>query len=265
MSGPAPISVTQLFVAASLLLCNAGLSWWLSLGLGKRLLVAGLRTLVQLSLLGYLLVPIFRLAHPALTLGLALVMVVLATFEGLRRLHFHYRGSRLDGFIALVVAAAVTTFLGTQFVLSIEPWWQPRYLIPLLGMILGNALTGISLGLDRCLSQLHDQRSSVEAALCLGATRWEAGLPIVTDSLRTGLIPILNSMSVVGLVTIPGMMTGQLLGGTPPWLAARYQIVIMFLIAGATAIGVGIAVLIAVRRLFDDQHRLRSDHLLRVE
>ncbi len=265
MSGPAPIGSTQLAVAAALILLNAGLSWWLSLGLGKRLVVASIRTVLQLSLLGYLLVPIFEFAHPWLTVSLGLLMIALASVEGLRRVHFRYDRARLDSFVALFVAAVATTFIGTRFIVNVEPWWQPRYLIPLLGMILGNALTGISLGLDRCLGQLHEQKSSVEAALCLGATRWEAALPIVTDALRTGMIPILNSMSAVGLITIPGMMTGQLLGGTPPGLAARYQIVIMFLIAGATAIGVGISVLLSVRHLFDDQHRLLSERLERAK
>lgn len=256
MTGPAPISVGQLAIAAMLLVCNAGLSWVLSLGLGKRLLVAAARTLVQLSLLGFVLVPIFEAHDPALTLGLGLVMIVLASAEGLKRVRLRYTGARLDSFVALFVAAVVTTIAGTHVVIGIDPWWEPRYLIPLLGMILGNALSGISLGLDRCLEQIRAQRSVIEASLALGATRWEAGRPVVVDALRTGMIPILNSMSVVGLVTIPGMMTGQLLGGTPPWLAARYQIVIMFLIASATAIGVFLAVAFGVRRLFDADHRL---------
>lgn len=261
MTGPVPISVSQLLIAASLLLVNAALSWWLSLGLGWRLLVAAARTLVQLSLLGLVLVPIFELAHVGLTLAVALTMIALASFEGLRRVRFRYSGARTDSFIALLLAASVTTWLGTRLVIAVEPWWEPRYLIPLLGMILGNALTGISLGLDRCLSQFKNDAAQIEATLALGATSWEAARPVVVDALRTGLVPILNSMSVVGLVTIPGMMTGQLLGGTPPAIAARYQIVIMFLIASATAIGVSVAVLLSVRRLFDADHRLCSDEL----
>jgi putative ABC transport system permease protein len=261
MTGPEPIALGSLAVAASLILINALISVLMSLGLGRRLLVASLRTLVQLSLLGYLLVPIFAANHPGLSLGLAFLMVVVASWEGLRRVSLRYRGIQTDSFLALLIAASVSTFVGTRLVIQLDPFWQPRYLIPLTGMILGNALTGISLGLDRCLTQMRQRAALIEALLALGASPREASLDTVRDALRTGLIPITNSMSVVGLVTIPGMMTGQLLGGVSPATAARYQIVIMFLIAAATAIGVTIVVLLSVRRLFDDTDRLRLDLL----
>ena len=124
-------------------------------------------------------------------------------------------------------------------------------------MILGNALTGVSLGLDKMLGSLDEGRGRVELRLALGATAWEASRPEAAEAIRTGMIPILNAMSAVGLITIPGMMTGQILGGTPPVLAPRYQIMIMFLIAGAVALGVGVAVLLTVRACFDEAHRLR--------
>jgi putative ABC transport system permease protein len=130
-------------------------------------------------------------------------------------------------------------------------------------MILGNALTGVSLGLDRALGQLDEERDRIEGLLALGATWWEASRPVAADAVRTGMIPIINSMSVVGLVTIPGMMTGQILGGTSPVLAARYQILIMFLIAGAVALGTGTTVIAAVRAMFDADHRLRVDRFTR--
>ena len=99
--------------------------------------------------------------------------------------------------------------------------------------------------------------------LARGATWWEASRPVAAEAIRSGMIPILNSMSVVGLVSIPGMMTGQILGGTDPVLASRYQILILFLIAAATALGTAAAVLLSVRALFDADHRLRSDRLVR--
>ena len=263
MGEPLPISWWSLSFAALLLLANAGLSLWLSLGLEKKILVAASRAFVQLSLLGYVLVPIFAAENLYLTLAVGLFMIALSAVEGLKRVTLKYRGSRLDGFVALFVAALCTTFIGTRLVVGVQPWWQPRYLIPLLGMVLGNALTGVSLGLDRCLTQLRDRRAYVEALLGCGASPWEAAFEIVADAIRTGMLPILNTLSVVGLVTIPGMMTGQLLGGTPPAEAARYQIMILFLVAGATAIGVALAVLLSLRRLFDDQLRLRTDRLTR--
>lgn len=263
MNGPQPIDAVSLAIAASLLLVNGLLSLWLGLQLERRLLVAALRTAAQLTLLGYVLVPIFRWEHPGLVLALAVLMVALAAREALRRTARGYRGAWWSTFLALVVGASLTAGVGATIVIGVDPWWSPRYLIPLVGMILGNALTGVTLGLDRCLDELDEGRSRVEAWLALGATRWEAARPVAAEALRSGMIPILNSMSVVGLVTIPGMMTGQLLGGTEPDLAARYQILIMFLIAAATATSAALVVLVSLYMLFDDAHRLRGERIQR--
>ena len=225
--------------------------------------VAAVRSVVQLTLLGYILVPVFRWAHPAMVGGIALLMVALASWEAVRRTARAYRGVLGRAFLSLVVGASLTVFIGARLVIGVEPWWAPRYLIPLLGMVLGNGLTGISLGLDRCLAQLDEGRDRVETLLAFGATRWEAARPVAQEAVRTGMVPIINAMSVVGLVSIPGMMTGQILGGTPPDLAARYQILILFMIAAATAMGVVGAVMLSLRALFDDAHRLRVDRIVR--
>ena len=146
-------------------------------------------------------------------------------------------------------------------ILGVEPWYSPQYAIPLLGMMLGNTLNGISLGLDRFGSDLVGQRDQVETLLALGATRWEAAGPQVRQAVRTGMIPILNAMMVVGLVSLPGMMTGQILAGIDPIEAVKYQIIIMFMIASATALGTVSVVLLSYLRLFDHRHRLRRERL----
>ena len=142
---------------------------------------------------------------------------------------------------------------------SLGDWYQPQYAIPLLGIILGNTLNGISVGLKSFTDALHQYRDAIEGQLALGATRWEAAMPVMQDSIRTGMIPILNSMMIVGVVSLPGMMTGQLLSGTEPSSAVKYQIVIMFMIGSATAIGTVGVVLLCFRRLFTQQHQLRQD------
>lgn len=261
MTGPIELTWGSLAIASSLLLVNGALSVWLQLGLERKLAVAALRSAVQLTLLGYVLVPVFRFAHPAVVGAMAALMIALAAREAVRRSSRRYRGVLGNALLSLVVGATITTFVGAKLVIGVEPWWQPRYLIPLLGMVLGNGLTGISLGLDRGLAMLDEGRDTVEALLAVGATRWEAARPVAREAVRTGMVPILNSMSVVGLVSIPGMMTGQILGGTSPEQAARYQILILFLIAAATAMGVVGAVLLSVRALFDDAHRLRVDRI----
>ncbi len=262
MNGPIELTLWDLAAAATLILVNGALSTWLGLGLGKKLIVASLRTVVQLLILGVVLEFVFGLedAWPVLAFGAA--MIGLAARESVRRTSRGWAGAKWASLASLALAAGATTVLATALIIGIEPWWEAQYLLPLLGMILGNGLTGISLGLDRCLQQLDEGAPRIEFALAFGATRWEAARPVAAEAVRTGMIPILNSMSVVGLVTIPGMMTGQILGGVPPGMAARYQILILFLIASATAMGTAGSVLLSIRALFDDQHRLRRERIV---
>jgi putative ABC transport system permease protein len=128
-------------------------------------------------------------------------------------------------------------------------------------MILGNTMTGISLGLHTLSVGLVRERGAVEAQLMLGAPRWQALLPVARTALRSALMPIINSMAATGLVSLPGMMTGQILAGADPEEAVRYQMLIMFLIAGGTGIGAVSAVVGGVYRLTDSRHRLRLDRL----
>lgn len=252
----------DLLIAGALLLVHGGLSVWLQLGLTRRLLIAVARMVVQLLILGYVLVPVFKWAHPLPVLAVCLGMLLMATRAAIKRPSRRWKGMAPTTFFALALGAGFSALVGTTLVIRPDPWWTPRYLIPILGMILGNGLNGISLGLDRCLTLFDERRDRVEALLALGATPWEAARPVVAESVRTGLIPIMNTMTVAGVVSVPGMMTGQILGGTPPGLAARYQIAIICLIAGATAIGVLVAVLASVRGLFDERGRLRPERLL---
>lgn len=264
MTGPVELTLVDLLLATGLVLVNGGLSLWLGLGLERRLLVASARTVVQLLVLGYVLVPVFELESAPLVVALVAVMLVLAGREAVNRTERRFAGMYVSAFAAMALGGLVSAGVGTAVIIGVEPWWEPRYLVPIVGMILGNALTGVSLGLDRCMAQLDEGSLAVETRLAFGATRWEAVRPVVAESLRTGMIPILNAMSAVGLVTIPGMMTGQILGGTPPEQAARYQIVILFLIAAAVALGTTVSVLLCARAMFDGEGRLRKERLRRV-
>jgi putative ABC transport system permease protein len=172
-----------------------------------------------------------------------------------------YDGAYGRAFLTLILTGTITTFAVTELVVGIEPWYRPQYVIPLLGMVLGNGLTGISLCLDRMLDTLDQHRSRVEMELALGATRWEAARDPLSKSVKHGMIPILNSMAVVGIVSIPGMMTGQILQGADPMEAVKYQIVVMFMIAAATSIGCVAIAWLTYRSLFNRRHQLRSEQI----
>jgi putative ABC transport system permease protein len=123
-------------------------------------------------------------------------------------------------------------------------------------MILGNCLNGIALGLDRLLSDLAGQRGRIEALQSLGADPWEASQDLFRDALRAAMIPTINALMVVGIVSLPGMMTGQILAGVDPLLAVKYQIVVMLMLAAGTAVGSLLLLWLAFRRCFDERQRL---------
>lgn len=251
----------QVGLAALLILVNGAISVVLRLGLGRRLLVAAARTTVQLLLVGLVLQWIFALSDWYLVVALMSVMTSIAGFAAVRRTEHRFPGIWLNSIISVWASSWFVTALALFAIVQVEPWFRPQYAIPLLGMILGNTLNGIALGLDRLGSELAAHRDRVEMLLALGATRWEAARLPVGEAVRTGMIPILNAMAVAGLVSLPGMMTGQLLAGVEPVQAVKYQIVIMFLIASGTALGTVGVVLLSYRRLFNEDHQFRYDLL----
>lgn len=255
------LTPTDVALAALLILFAGGASTLFGLGLGKRLLVATVRSTIQLGLLGLVLGWTLSLDKPPLILLIMVGMATLAGIEAARRGKHRAPGLfRLSVGVMLVSSFTVTLF-GTRAVLAVEPWYDPRYLIPVLGMVLGNSLNGIALGLDATLDGFRRNRAQVETLLAHGATRAQAAQPVAREAARVGLVPILNSMAAVGLISIPGMMTGQVLAGAPPAQAALYQLFILFCIAGAVALGTVAAVLGGVRLVFDERDRLRLDRL----
>jgi len=259
------IAWPDLLLAAALLLTNLVLSAVLRLGMGRRLLVASTRMVVQLLLLGLILEWVFESANGPAVLGMGLLMGTVAGVTAARRTSIRFRAAYLDSVLVIVTTAFLVTGVAVLGILRPSPWWDPQYLIPLLGMLLGNALTGISLGLDRFLTGVFRGRARVEGYLALGATRWEAARGEIQESLRVGLIPTVNSMLVMGIVSLPGMMTGQILAGADPADAVRYQIMIMFMIAACVATATFGVTMLAYGRIFSADHRLRSPAELGIE
>ena len=234
----------------------------LRLGLARTLLVASLRTVVQLLLIGLVLQWIFQQQQPLVVLATAVFMTIIAGLSARSRLSHVYPMLWIDTCLAMWLSSWLVTLYGLAFVLNgIEPWYRPQYAVPLLGMILGNALNGISIGLDTMLTFIVQSRRLIDMRLSHGASGWEATKPERRAAVKAGMMPIINAMMVVGLVNLPGMMTGQLLSGTSPVEAVKYQIAIMFLIASATALGTVSAMLLCFTRLVSKQHQLCADRL----
>jgi putative ABC transport system permease protein len=257
------LSSFDLAIAASLLVVLSLVSMLLSLGLEKKIILFACRMTAQLLLIGLVLRYLFASGSLLLVLSMATVMLLAAGREVWARQQRKIAG--ISGYTLSIAAMFVSSFSVTAVallvIIRVEPWYTPQYAIPLLGMLLGNTMTGISLAMDRMTDQLFRQRGVVEQRLLLGQSWQEASRDIRSDCMRTGMIPIINSMAAAGLVSLPGMMTGQILGGTPPVEAVKYQILIMFLIAAGTGFGVISAIWMSGMLLFDKRHRLRLEIL----
>ena len=191
-----------------------------------------------------------------------MVLVLLAAYETTyNKTKLQYIGLFFNVLLSVLLSAGLNMLIGMSFIIKGSPWYEPRRLIPVLGMLLGNSMTAMALGLNSMLKDFTENREKIELSLAYGATRFEACRPILIESIRTGLLPVLNQMSVMGLIAIPGMMTGQILGGTPPMVAARYQQAIMFLISSSAALSCVGCCVATVAIMFDGKHRLRSERI----
>lgn len=188
------LSLVDVGIAAALVAINGAISVALSLGLGRKLAWAAARTVVQLLAIGYVLGWVF--GHPRwyVVLPLVALMTLIAGFAGAARGKRTYAGQRADSVLSIWASSWFVAAIGLFVVIRIHPWYAPQYAIPILGMILGNTLTGVSLGVERMMEELTARRDRVETALALGATRWEAAQDAARQAVRAGMLPTLNQM-----------------------------------------------------------------------
>lgn len=257
------LSLTDLAIAAGFILINAVISFAFRLNLERTLAVAAVRMVVQLAAVGFVLKLVFAATSPWVTLAAGLFMAAVAGVEAASRLERPYDGWRAYGLgsATLLVTGMLAALFTAGVIIGPQPWYEPRVVLPILGMVLGNALTGVSLVLDTVSDVASRERGAIEGRLALGASRFAAFDGVLRRALRTGLMPILNTMAAAGVVALPGMMTGQILAGVAPVEAAKYQMMILFVIAGSTALAVIATALGAVMLLSDERHRLRLDRL----
>ena len=231
----AELSWLDIVLAGGLILLAVGLSRWQRLGLTRDIAIGAVRAVLQLVLVGYVLVYIFELNTWYLVLLALFIMLSMATREAVHRQTKPNRTLLVIVGGAMLVGSGLTlVYVGA--VVQMEPWYNPRYLIPLFGMIAGNAMNAAALAAERLASEIDARRSEIEAYLTLGASPAFATRNAVRKAIRASMIPMVNSLTVVGVVALPGMMTGQILAGASPLTAVRYQILVMFMLMAAVAI-----------------------------
>lgn len=253
----------DLALSALLVLALAGLSLVMRLGLSRQMIIAALRTAVQLLLVGLVLKALFANVRPLWIAFVALIMLLAAGWEVVARQKRRFRGWRGYGVgsASMFISSFTVTALALTVFIRNDPWYAPQYAIPLLGMLLGNTMNSIAIGMDRLIQTAWQQRAVIEQRLLLGQDSKEAIGDISRESMRAGMIPIINAMAAAGIISLPGMMTGQILAGAPPVEAVKYQILIMFLIAAGTGFGVMAALRMTSHFLFDNRHRLHLERL----
>lgn len=257
------LTPVDLALAASTTLLVGGLSLAAGLKLERSLALAVARMVAQLLLFAIVLKFVFEQTSALWTLTAAAVMIGAAVLE--ITLNRQVRGLgwpiALLSTLTLMVAALGTALFTVIVVVGPEPWYTPRYVLPILGMVLGNALTVMSLAVTSMIDAIRRDRAAIETRLALGHTRLDALSAPLRAALCTGLLPVITMLSTAGLVTLPGMMSGQLLGGADPIEAAKYQIMILLTIAGAASLAAAGGAYGAILLLTDQRQRLRLERL----
>ncbi len=257
---PGPLSLA---IAAGLVVLLALLNLRWNRPTSRDLLWSMVRMGVQLALIGLVLEFLFRQVSLVWVSAIACVMLLAAGREVVARQRRHLQGAWAwaIGTGSMFISSLTLTVLALTVLLHVEPWYQPQYAIPLLGMLLGNTLNGIAIAMDRVTQGAVTQRQVIETRLALGHTWQQATGTIRQEALQSALIPTINSMAAAGIVALPGMMTGQILAGAPPATAVAYQILILLLIAAGTGFATLFTAWAGTRRLFDARQRLRLDRL----
>jgi putative ABC transport system permease protein len=253
------LSMWDLVAVYGLLLMSIGLAHMLKARQNKDLFWSGLRMFVQLLVVGYVLHLVFALES---ALPVLLILVVMLGFA------VQTIGARVEAKMpnfyrvvgtAILFGCGGMTFFFCNLIIGLEPWYDPRYLIPLAGMIIGNSMTGASLAAERLAAEFRERREEIETALCLGSSVQVAAEPAVSSAFRAALIPSVNAMAAMGLVFLPGMMTGQILSGTEPLIAVKYQIAIMCVITGSVSLTTFLILRFGYRSYFTPYQSLRED------
>ncbi|MCE3266027.1 MAG: ABC-type uncharacterized transport system, permease component [Solirubrobacterales bacterium] len=254
MTDPIDVSLGQAALSLVLVAIAIAASRWRDAGLEEDIAVAVARSFIQLTAVGFVIEIIFEQDDAGLVIALLAVMVVFGAFTARRRAELV--PDALWPLMAALSLAAVTT-VGLVLALGIfDP--EPRYVVPVGGMVIGNAMTAAAVALNRLGEDVGDNAAEIEAALALGATSTQAMAPLVRRSLRSGMIPLVDSTKTTGLIFFPGTMVGMLLAGADPIDAVRLQLILLYALLGSVAIAALVATTLARRNFFTSAHQLRE-------
>lgn len=231
------ISYGQLLISLLFVVMAGFASIRLQLNLEHDIFWGTVRTFAQLFIIGYVLKYIFKIDNAYLILLVFTGMIFFAAYTIRGRVKEKSIPYFIPTFLSMFMSYMLVTITVTALIVQVEPWYKPQYFIPLGGMVIGNSMTAIAIALERIFADVRRRRDEIELYLCLGANHQEATAQILREAIKAGMIPSINSMMAVGIVFLPGMMTGQILAGADPVVSIKYQIMVMLMLVGSTAIG----------------------------
>jgi len=238
------------------------LSQVLQLQIGTSLVISAVRCMVQLTFVATILKHVFAAENIWAVAAIALLLNFLGAFETVViKAQRRCQNMFLIVLFAMLVSTVPISTVGAHFAMGVQPFWTPAQYIPVIGMLCGNAISGVAVTLSYVFKELDENRDKTETYLAFGASRFEACRPLAVDALRLSLMPVINQMSVTGIIAIPGMMSGAILGGADVLQAARLQMVIMFMITASCALACIIATFLALSVCVDGEHRIRSERI----
>lgn len=251
------LDAVDLVLTMVLIVVAVSVSRWQQLGLEAQLSISAGRALLQLVAIGYVLELVFTLETPWGVLGVLLVMVAMATIVTRNRISQKLSHLAWIAGGSLLLTTGLTLAYVTLFIVQPPTWYDPQYWVPLAGIIIGNAVNGATVAGERLVNAIETNRGEIETHLCLGATPKDAIALYRRQAIRAGILPNLNQMALVGLVTIPGTLSGQLLGGINPLDAVSYQILILFSLALANLVTASLITAGIYRQFFTRHAQLR--------
>lgn len=244
------IDIWGLLVALAMVAVAAGISGLMRMGIGKTLLWSACRALLQLCAMGFIMAFVIHSGNPWFVLLLIAFMLIAAVQITLSRAKGVPKGLAGPVLLSLVLTMLIMMSLVTELVIRPHPWYAPQLVVPLTGMLLGNTVSATAVGLSRFFESMRERRDEVDTLLALGATAWEAARPSMVSSIRLGLMPTTASLASAGIVTVPGMMAGQIIAGGDPIDAAKYQFMVLASIAALTLLTDSIIMAMAYRKCF---------------
>ncbi|PLS26291.1 ABC transporter permease [Bifidobacterium parmae] len=258
MSGNAyDIDIWGLAVAMAMVAVAAGVSGLMRMGIGRSLLWSACRALLQLCAMGFVVGYVIRADDVFLVFATIGVMLVAAVQITLSRAKGVPKGLAGPVLLSLTITMLLMIALVTELVVRPHPWYAPQLVVPLTGMLLGNTVSALAVGLSRFYESMDERRDEIDTMLALGATAWEAARPSIVSSIRLGLLPTMATLASCGIVTIPGMMAGQVIAGGDPLEAAKYQFVVFAAIAALTLVADGLIMAMTYRTCFTEADQFR--------